>query len=190
MENIPGKPGGSNSNIASNSSMHFKFRKRTQYLYPIVIDTINIEGIVPEAGDEIGVFMWDTLCVGAKVYDGSGSIIITAWQDEINTPAITDGYIDYETMSFKYWDTSDEEEFDITLSYSIASAGDEANKTYTTNPVFGLKNYAKITFCGNPNIAVPANFTLHQNYPNPFNPITNLRFELPEVSNVKLNVYN
>jgi hypothetical protein len=37
---------------------------------------------------------------------------------------------------------------------------------------------------------VPENFALHQNYPNPFNTSTSLRFDLPEVSEVELIIYN
>mgnify|MGYP001576205820 FL=1 len=33
-------------------------------------------------------------------------------------------------------------------------------------------------------------FSLVQNYPNPFNPITKISFEVPEVSNVKLTVFD
>jgi len=37
---------------------------------------------------------------------------------------------------------------------------------------------------------LPKNYTLHENYPNPFNPTTTLRFDLPEVSNLTLTIYN
>ena len=37
---------------------------------------------------------------------------------------------------------------------------------------------------------VPVEFALHDNYPNPFNPTTTLRFDLPEVSNITLTIYN
>ena len=38
--------------------------------------------------------------------------------------------------------------------------------------------------------AIPLEYALHENYPNPFNPTTTLRFDLPEVSNITLTIYN
>ena len=40
------------------------------------------------------------------------------------------------------------------------------------------------------NEIIPTNYNLHENYPNPFNPVTILNFDLPEMSNVKLTIFN
>lgn len=37
---------------------------------------------------------------------------------------------------------------------------------------------------------VPTTTALHQNYPNPFNPVTQIKYDIAETSNVKLNIYN
>ena len=37
---------------------------------------------------------------------------------------------------------------------------------------------------------IPTEYALHDNFPNPFNPTTTLRFDLPEVSDITLTIYN
>ena len=38
--------------------------------------------------------------------------------------------------------------------------------------------------------AIPVEFALHQNYPNPFNPMTTIDFDLPEIADVSLVIYD
>ena len=40
------------------------------------------------------------------------------------------------------------------------------------------------------NALVPNSFVLYQNYPNPFNPVTRIKYDIAENSNVSVNVYN
>lgn len=41
-----------------------------------------------------------------------------------------------------------------------------------------------------PGTGLPGTFAISQNYPNPFNPTTRINFELPEMADVRLEVYN
>jgi hypothetical protein len=37
---------------------------------------------------------------------------------------------------------------------------------------------------------IPDEFALYNNYPNPFNPLTNIKYDIPEVADVRLEIYN
>ena len=39
-------------------------------------------------------------------------------------------------------------------------------------------------------IGLPEVFALHNNYPNPFNPVTNISYDIPEVAQVTLEIFN
>lgn len=63
-------------------------------------------------------------------------------------------------------------------------------KMSTNGGPIGDLRWGKITTNINKINTVPETFTLEQNYPNPFNPTTNIKFSIPQKSNVSLIVYN
>jgi hypothetical protein len=67
--------------------------------------------------------------------------------------------------------------------YAVNCFGISANSNAacaTTSPIGIVKQSSEI----------PAEYNLYQNYPNPFNPVTNLKFDLPKSSFVKLVIYD
>ena len=60
-----------------------------------------------------------------------------------------------------------------------------------TSPYSGTWSFiTSITGLSQTGNEVPAVYSLYNNYPNPFNPTTNIRFDIPKGSIVKLTIYN
>ncbi len=52
---------------------------------------------------------------------------------------------------------------------------------YTANIYVGIENTEDL---------LPQKFELYQNYPNPFNPITHIKYAVPKLSQVRIEIYN
>jgi hypothetical protein len=77
------------------------------------------------------------------------------------------------------------------LGFSVQHKG-KSNSDFTISYVYYDENNTIVNM-GTQDFdlkAIPLEYALHENYPNPFNPTTTLRFDLPEVSNLTLTIYN
>ncbi len=168
---------------------HFTYKERTHWWYPVVIDTATIGEIIPEAGDEIAVFDGD-LCVGAAAYPDSFPVILAAWKDDIASPGVVDGYWDGNEMIFVWYDQSANTEITFTPTIGTYSAGDD--RIAPTHSGFGCGFYAvrSLTDGAIAGSYLPREFKLGQNFPNPFNAETIIPLELPQRSQVQVELFN
>lgn len=102
------------------------------------------------------------------VSDLSGTIKKTTngganWKTLYRTPCVSD-------MQFVSQD----------VGYCVGFNGTIIKTTSGGEPI-GIKSFS---------LVIPKKYSLSQNYPNPFNPVTNIAFDIPKNSNVKLIVYD
>jgi len=67
--------------------------------------------------------------------------------------------------------------------------------TSTDNKIIDITNKEEIALDNNTIVnpesnQIPKEYSLKQNYPNPFNPSTSIKFDIPDLTNVKLSVFD
>jgi hypothetical protein len=75
----------------------------------------------------------------------------------------------------------------VIYCYKVMAGNCRGNSAFTTQACDTAFSVVGIT---SNNSAIPKVYSLYQNYPNPFNPVTNIKFDIPKNSNVKLTVYD
>lgn len=157
--------------------IHFQHITCTGDFMPILINSLSVENREIEVGDEIGVFVNDTMCVGGCVV-GELPMGFAAWRDNLRTNRI-EGFSNFRDLTFRYWDNSEEEEIGHDdISIASTDAADE--------PSLWVKD---LNFTGNIlETTIPSDFGLISVYPNPFNSQTTVRYSLAEAIEVRINV--
>ena len=87
------------------------------------------------------------------------------------------GSVSHQTI-YTYADENIQE--NQTYDYRLADVDYDGNVEYHTTQLMGLPMSSTI----------PEEFGLEQNYPNPFNPVTNIRYDIPEDSQVSITIYD
>ena len=64
------------------------------------------------------------------------------------------------------------------------------NERIIYDKIRSIRIYAEVQKMTMNFVPMPDEFALHQNYPNPFNPVTQIRYDLPEKSNVTLLIFD
>ena len=80
----------------------------------------------------------------------------------------------------------------MSLSFTAGEAlsGNFSSASISVSGGFGNGSDLVSTANEIPENDLPDAFRLRQNYPNPFNPSTNISFDLPQTSNIKVEVFN
>ena len=114
---------------------HFTVTETHDYML-IILSSASLQNASLADGDEIAVFDGG-LAVGMVEYDsGNPPVQLLAWEDDAFTPE-TDGFADGNSMSFKAFQKSSQQEFDLTVDY-VSFNGWSTDGTFSTDEIAGV----------------------------------------------------
>ena len=97
------------------------------------------------------------------------------------------------TITHAYWAafmmTEGQEVDELTFAWSV-QASDGTDTTHAGNGPRTLIVNVNAMYMDVDGDNIPDEFALYDNYPNPFNPVTSINYDIPEATDVTLDVYN
>jgi len=146
---------------------------------------VSIDGSSLQAGDEVAVYDGDQL-VGSAVRqtDNRPMLLIASCADEHLA-----GFHSGDTISFKIWRKTLNDEYDV-IPEQIRWMNLNQEELRDA-PVFEELSSACLSInLDKTKTETPTAYKLYPNYPNPFNPSTTIAYDLPESSDILLEIYN
>jgi len=155
---------------------------------------------------QIWLFGWENLNRSLLTYDNNYNEIQNLNQDWdfdisdwVNSTLITSTYTSENLLNDVLTESWSANSYWINSSFKTYNYDQHLNRIETIKQSWNGNNwsnserevfeYLEVTSVEEPAIS-PKEYKLIGNYPNPFNPTTTIKFYVPELSNVTLNVYN
>lgn len=144
----------------------------------------------------------NTPYIGVAMFDSSGNYVNTSLVFTANYMLSSDESIFSEPMRNNIFETGTPSPGDYVIFISTGPISLDINQSISPfmlafvvgddlNDVKNAVNKAYVrAIMSLDEEIIPGRFVLYQNYPNPFNPITTLRYDLPELTNVRLTIYD
>ena len=189
-------------NLAANLADQLKYREPKHFQlestgYPfepmnIFVIEACVNGEHLNVGDEIAIYDGDQ-CIGISVLSNrlsvAGPIEIIASKDDGKGIGFNDG----DQISFRVWRSNTGEE--LFIDVSGVQHFDPNRAQLTAASVFEGLGTAVVainlsTTSVADNLEMPQSYHLYQNHPNPFNPTTKISYDLPEATDVKLEIFD
>ena len=111
--------------------------------------------------DDVNMFIPVTQSIMRVSYE---DMVMAAMEDSVHHMTV-----DWNVMAMDVWDATPSSNGPFQFTMDLSSAFEEL---------------------GVDGDLIPDVYALHNNYPNPFNPVTNITYDIPEVANVSLDIYN